>query len=182
MGDMFHKDVPYKFRRQMFDIIRMASQHKYLIFSKRYGQMTSFAYDMITRFPGEFNHVCWYASVSTQAEMEDAGWFLGRIPNDHSRGLSIEPLLEGIDLAPILKDYVRLPHIIIGCESGRNRRPCKLEWIENIVTQCQDADVDCYVKQIDTTDLIPAGVLNNKVSTNPEEWPPILRVRELPKP
>ena len=38
--------------------------------------------------------------------------------------------------------------IIVGCESGPKRRPCKIEWIENIVYQCQEAGVPVYVKQI----------------------------------
>lgn len=74
-----------------------------------------------------------------------------------------------------------LGHIIVGCESGPNRRPCKIEWIESVVNQCKDAGVPVYVKQIDTTDLVPPGVLNNKVSTKPVEWPKCLRVQEMPK-
>jgi len=77
--------------------------------------------------------------------------------------------------------FPTLDSIITGCESGPNRRPCKIEWIESIVNQCQQAGVHCYVKQIDTTDLCPPGVLNNKVSTKPEEWPKCLRVRRMPK-
>lgn len=38
--------------------------------------------------------------------------------------------------------------VVVGCESGPNRRPCKLEWIESIVDQCDTAGVKCHVKQI----------------------------------
>ena len=71
-------------------------------------------------------------------------------------------------------------HIIVGCESGSKRRPCKLEWIRDIVRQCKAANVPVFVKQIDTRELMPQGVLKNKVSHNPEEWPKDLRVQEYP--
>ena len=37
--------------------------------------------------------------------------------------------------------------IIVGAESGPNRRDCKVEWIEDIVDQCRAANVPVYVKQ-----------------------------------
>ena len=37
--------------------------------------------------------------------------------------------------------------VIVGGESGQNRRPMKLEWLESVVQQCQDAQVPCFVKQ-----------------------------------
>lgn len=74
-----------------------------------------------------------------------------------------------------------LDWVIVGCESGPKRRPCKLEWIRSIVQQCKEANVPCFVKQIDTTELKPQGVLGCKVSRNPEEWPEDLRVQEYPE-
>jgi protein gp37 len=42
-----------------------------------------------------------------------------------------------------------LNQVVVGCESGPKRRPCKLEWIESIVDQCDAAGVPCYVKQME---------------------------------
>ena len=61
--------------------------------------------------------------------------------------------------------------MIIGCESGPKRRPCKVEWVRDLVQQCRAANVAVFVKQLD---------INGKVSKNPEEWPEDLRVREYP--
>jgi len=66
----------------------------------------------------------------------------------------------------------RFEWVIVGCESGPKRRPCPIEWIENIVKQCQDAGVSVFVKQIE---------INGKVSHDMAEWPPALRVRQLPE-
>jgi protein gp37 len=96
--------------------------------------------------------------------------------------LSIEPLLENI----YIDDYLIHPHIpdgkiplcenkihqvIVGCESGANRRYCPENWIRNVVTQCKTADVSCYVKQIAMSD--------GKVITDPKLFPKDLQRREL---
>lgn len=65
-----------------------------------------------------------------------------------------------------------LDWLIIGCESGPKRRPCKLEWVKSLVEQCKAASVPVFVKQLS---------INGKVSHNPEEWPPWARKREYPR-
>ena len=37
--------------------------------------------------------------------------------------------------------------IIVGGESGPNRRPCEVAWITDIADQCRAAGVACFVKQ-----------------------------------
>ena len=62
--------------------------------------------------------------------------------------------------------------VVVGCESGPNRRPCKLEWVERIVEQCRIAGVPVFVKQI----CLPNGTFTNKI----EEFPEHLRIRQVP--
>jgi len=62
--------------------------------------------------------------------------------------------------------------VIVGCESGANRRPCKLEWIESVVGQCQSTGIPCFVKQIE---------INGRVEHDITKFPPELQVREYPK-
>ena len=72
------------------------------------------------------------------------------------------------------KPYVPDPTVnwlIIGCESGKNRRPCKIEWVRDLVNQCDAAGVAVYIKQLD---------INGKANKNPAEWPPDLRRQEYP--
>ena len=64
-----------------------------------------------------------------------------------------------------------LDWVIIGCESGPNRRPMELEWAVDLVSQCKAAGVAVFVKQIE---------VNGKVSHDPAEWDPVLQVREYP--
>lgn len=39
--------------------------------------------------------------------------------------------------------------VIVGCESGSNRRPCKIEWVRSIVEQCKAAGVKIFIKQLE---------------------------------
>ncbi len=59
--------------------------------------------------------------------------------------------------------------VVIGCESGPNRRPCKIEWMIDLVNQCKAAGVRVYVKQVSIN-----GIASKKMS----EWPKEIQVRE----
>ena len=97
------------------------------------------------------------------------------------RWVSLEPLLGPIDLnkRELLIDKRRFKYtlgnyldwVVVGCESGPKRRPCKIEWVREIVEQCRDAGVPVFVKQLS---------INGKVSHDMDEWPEDLRVREYP--
>lgn len=137
-------------------------------------------------------------SISTQKDADEMIPILLKIPAA-VLGVSIEPMLEEINLTglkPSLKttlnaldgwqrNYVTrakreqrnasqytngIKWIVIGCESGPKRRPCKLELIRSIVDQGKAANVLVYVKQME---------INGKVSHNPDEWPEWARTREL---
>ena len=117
------------------------------------------------------------------------------------RWLSLEPLLGPIDLIGDLSGGLRcdqcgytnrdagihMDHsictnkygghgwanwVVVGCESGQGRRPCKLEWVRKIVEQCEEANVPVWVKQIE---------IDGKVETDMDKFPKELQVRELPK-
>lgn len=68
--------------------------------------------------------------------------------------------------------YDGISGIIIGCDNRRDV-PFKLEWAEQVVDDCQAAGVSVYVKQIRLTDGGP-------MLTDPADFPPHLRVRDLP--
>ncbi len=172
VSDIFHKDVPFEYIDKVFTTMDASPRHRYMLFTKRWARAAAYF-----RNKEIDPNIHLYFSASYPTEVAEAVDHLLPIPVAR-RGLSLEPLL-GYVIVPHIQDF---DSVIVGCESlghGKPGRPCKLEWIESIVAQCQEAGVPVYVKQIDTRDLRPPGVLNNKVSTNPEEWPPSLRVREF---
>ena len=103
-----------------------------------------------------------------------------QIPGWANWWISCEPLLGPINLAltdrhPITGSLGTLPHppswVVVGCESGPKRRPCKIEWGESIAQQCADADVPVFVKQLD---------IGGKCVTDINQFPEHLRIRQVP--
>jgi protein gp37 len=125
--------------------------------------------------------------------------------------LSCEPLLEPIDLrkhlvgnivAKMLKGYGakakvpeylapppgRLDWVIAGGESGRNARPCYLDWLRSLRDQCYSADVSYFVKQLGSNSFSGGGIdkpikyttLDSKGEVF-DEFPEDLKIRETPK-
>ena len=162
--------------------MRRCPQHIFQILTKRADQM-----DLMTnacgipRLPN-----LWLGITAEDWQRADE-----RIPlllQTHAaiRFVSVEPMLEPV---PFARDvwtvanghspgWLKTEHnpngidwVIIGCESGPNRRSMELQWAIDLVEQCKAASVPVFVKQIP---------INGKVSKNPEEWPQVLRVREYP--
>ncbi len=207
-NDLFHKDVTDDFRDEVFGIMHRAPQHKYLILTKRIQRMLDYIsaiQDGWLDF-GEGRHdpppFIWAGvSCSNQADADKNIPILLQIPAA-VRFVSFEPLLEGIDIQkyPDIDNYQAtafshsgtpdwykplyrgLDWAIIGAETIgiHPGRPCKFEHVRNLIGQCKIAGVPVFVKQIDTRELKPSGVLGYKVSKNPEEWPEDLRLREYP--
>ena len=94
------------------------------------------------------------------------------------RWLSIEPLLDTINLDPVQmmdnrnRGRAVIDWVVVGCESGAKKRECKIEWIESIVEQCKQADIPVFVKQIQ---------INSNVVKDIQQFPLHLRVREYPR-
>jgi len=97
--------------------------------------------------------------------------------------LSAEPLLGPINLMKLVQ--IRHPDnegygvpsaklfswVVVGAESGPNRRPCELEWVEQIVETCQSCKIPVFVKQLDL-----GGKLVKEISKFPEH----LQIRQVP--
>ncbi|MBQ1428722.1 MAG: DUF5131 family protein [Kiritimatiellae bacterium] len=84
--------------------------------------------------------------------------------------ISAEPLLGPIDMG--FRETRFLPDlVVVGCESGPNRRPCKVGWIESIVDQCLAAHIPVFVKQIS---------LCGKCVADINQFPAHLRIRQVP--
>lgn len=114
--------------------------------------------------PKRRNNVWLLCSASTQADLEAGLPHLlacrGLVP---VLGLSLEPLLEPIDLDSLYPGglccgegpYVRgIDWVIVGGESGPHARPCNVEWIRDIVRQCRDAGVRVFVKQLGAHSIV----------------------------
>jgi protein gp37 len=120
-------------------------------------------------------------------------------------GVSLEPLLAPVTLARWLHSYHApeeppLPTIdwaIVGGESGPKARPFNVEWAEDILDECKGTGTRVFMKQLGanatrtpTDDECNVGIIHpdelwavrtrDRKGGDPTEWPPHLRVRELP--
>lgn len=169
MGDMFHPKVPFEFISKvwdvMFDCMNIANNpvhlyrksHTFMVLTKRPKRLLEFANWMSKKCQRiDYPNVHLGITICNQAEADEKIPILLQIPAAH-RWLSIEPLLEEIDLMEMLPGHYwydwekgcLIDYIVIGCESGPHRRPCKLEWVKSIVDQCKAAGVKCWVKQLE---------------------------------
>ena len=89
------------------------------------------------------------------------------------RWLSLEPLLGPIDMQfqYIAPEDFPFDWVVVGAESGPNRRPCKLEWVESIVRQCRKAGIKIFVKQLD---------IDGELVKDIAKFPPELQIRQVP--
>jgi protein gp37 len=84
-------------------------------------------------------------------------------------GMFIQP--DNCDCFRIDERLMDIDWAVIGCESGTDRRPCKLDWVSNVVEAFQQADKPIYVKQLE---------VNGKVTGKLNKFPESLRVRQFP--
>jgi len=100
------------------------------------------------------------------------------------RFLSVEPMLGPVDLSlwiPTLEveretrkpgeDFV--DWVIVGGESGPGARPCAIEWIRDVVRQCREAGVPCFVKQLGGNAVVNYydDAKRSLYESNGWEWP-----------
>jgi len=67
----------------------------------------------------------------------------------------------------------RLDWVIVGAESGPGRRPCRIEWVRDIVGQCRAAGVPVFIKQLD----LPG---HTKVVKDVTMFPADLQIQQWP--
>jgi len=97
--------------------------------------------------------------------------------------LSLEPLHGPIDFPFGIPEEI--DWVIVGGESGNDNgpykyRPCKLEWINKIVAQCNEQEVPVFIKQLGTQ-LAKDLELTDRHGGNIDEFPKHLQIRQFPK-
>ena len=140
MSDLFHKDIPDEYLRQVWDVMMEVDRHVYQILTKRPQLMVEKIHQLGLPTP---EHIWLGTSVEDQKRADL------RLPHLLATGapmkfLSCEPLLGPVDLTPWLHD---LQWVIDGGESGPGRRPADYDWFRQIRNDCLTVGVDYYHKQ-----------------------------------
>lgn len=194
MGDLFHESVPFEWIDEVMAVIALCPQHTFQILTKRPGRMSDYFQECNHLGCGLgdriSNGIALHANVPPTdirknwplkhlwlgVTCENQKWLDRYYDIEGIQAsklfVSFEPLLSNIE-THFDTTLLRKPDwAIIGCESGPGRRPCKLEWVRNIVAQCRAAGVAVFVKQLS---------ISNKVIHDIEQFPEDLRIQEYPE-
>lgn len=136
MSDLFHEEVPARFIRRVFDVMRLAHWHRFQVLTKRSERLV----ELSAELP-------WPPNVWMGVSVENDAYSF-RI--DHLRGtramikfLSLEPLLSPL---PSL-DLSGIDWVIVGGESGPGARPMQAAWVVDIRDRCREKKVPFFFKQ-----------------------------------
>ena len=192
VGDLFHEDVLVEYIDEIMTRIAMCPQHIFIILTKRTNRMFEYfkntvQYDNWSHLIEdialrEFNELLMVEpplkNLWVGVSCENQKYADERIPilietPAQKRIVSLEPLLESVDISDYVNIRSTLDWVIIGAESigGRPGRECKIEWVESIVQQCKDAGTPVFVKQLHI-----GGKLEHDINKFPEH----LQIRQYP--
>ncbi len=179
MGDALSEGIDFDYLKD--EIIDVAtgpdgSRHLWLWLTKRPKRMAEFA-----EWLRETHGVPWPDNLvamtsvtnrTTRSRIDQ----LRKVPA-RFRGLSVEPLVESVDL-----DLTHVDWLIVGGESGKYSREFDIEWARSLKEQCSEANVAFFVKQLGANaveDGFPVE-LRDSHGGDWNEWPVDLRDREFP--
>ena len=136
MSDLFHEDVPIDFLHRVFKTMRSTPQHIFQVLTKRTDRLASLNPDL---------H--WANNIWMGVTVEDRDC-LHRIDtlrecDAEVKFLSCEPLLQSLGEI----NLTDIDWVIVGGESGPGARPMEKAWVEELMAQCQTANVPFFFKQ-----------------------------------
>lgn len=162
MGDLFHPDVPVEFIDRVFAIMALATQHTFIILTKRPLRMKEYIKYRAARNFYHLKHIEWPlpcvwlgVSCENQRAADERIPILLQTPAA-VRFVSVEPMLGPVDLETQLGNAEESRHclngwhgidwVICGGETGPRARPMHPAWVRSLQNQCQAAGVPFFFK------------------------------------
>lgn len=148
MSDLFHEKVPVSWIQSIFDVMLRVPRHQFQILTKRERRMAEVVPHLRLPDGSEWasnpaRHVVLGVSVENQECADRRIPVLAATPAA-VRFLSVEPLLEAVDLRGLLD---KIHWCIVGEESGPRSRPMNIDWVRAIRDECIKARVPVFFKQ-----------------------------------
>jgi protein gp37 len=174
MADVFDNKAPEAWRADLWALIRATPALDWLLLTKRPQNIAA----MLSGDWGEGWANVWLGTTTeNQAEANRRIPYLVAVPAT-VRFLSVEPMIEPVDLAPWLGE---LHWGIVGGESGVGNRSREMrpEWLRVLRDQVQGAGANLFVKQVGSNRAAWPGVRHLK-GEDPAEWPADLRIQDFP--
>lgn len=136
MSDLFHKDVPVDYIRQVFDVMNRAHWHRFQVLTKRAERVAELS-----------DSLDWSDNIWMGVSVENKNFVhrIDRLRETKARikFLSLEPLLSPLKNL----NLTNIDWVIVGGESGFKARPIKEDWVIDIKNQCDQAKTAFFFKQ-----------------------------------
>lgn len=138
MSDLFHPNVSEEFVAKVWEVMRDTSHHHFQILTKRPDRMA----EILARIcPTPLKNVWLGTSVEGQGVVHRIGE-LREVPAA-IRFISFEPLIDSVgDI-----NLTGIDWAIVGGESGKDARPIKEIWIDDIHRSCRFYETAFFFKQ-----------------------------------
>lgn len=146
LSDVADACAPQEWRNTIVDCALLTPNLNYLLLTKRPQNYTR----MFDPPPGNM-----WGGTTVGVRTSIARIRHLRETNFKIKFLSVEPLLE--DLGEL--DLSGIDWVIVGGESGTNKRPFNADWARSIRDQCKEQGVAFFMKQIDKVQPIPADLM-----------------------
>lgn len=198
MGDALSASIPfeYLFQQIVWNVTsHLGMRHDWQWLTKRPARMAEFSAWLATEKGTKWPSNLWaMTSITDAGSVKRMGLLEGVGDADTTRVLSVEPLEGPVSLE--LDRHAGIHGVIVGGGSGSLARPCKQEWIEEVVRDCRANDRTVFVKQLGACfdgnrggrPLVGKRMgrkdvdkLGDDHGQNWDEWPENLRVRQLPE-
>ncbi len=145
MSDLFHRDVPLDFIKEVLDVCRRAHWHQFQILTKR-----------SQRLAKDGKLLDWPPNVwmGTSVESQEYAFRVAHLREVPAavRFISFEPLIGPVDSV----DLTGIHWAIVGGESGPGSRPAHPDWFRKIRKLCEKSGTAFFFKQFG--DFAPAPV------------------------
>ena len=163
MSDLFHKNIPLDFIKQVFDVMNDNPQHVFQVLTKRADRLFELHKEL------KWTHNIWMG-VSVEDDRVIERINLLRKTKAKVKFLSLEPLI-----GPLSKlNLKKIDWVIVGGESGHKPRPMNPDWVLEIQDQCEKAGVAFFFKQWGGRNKKASGRLLN--GRTYDEMPEILEI------
>lgn len=171
MSDLFHRDIPESFVRQIFEVMLRVDHHIYQVLTKRPSRAVRFFIRNHDLFPE--GHIPDHIWMGTSVENQDVAHRVDHIRELPAavRFLSCEPLLGDLSL-----NLEGIHWVIVGGESGADFRPLDLDAARGVREQCREAGVAFFFKQVGGRTPKSGGRLLDGLKH--DEYPDIAAVRQ----
>lgn len=138
LSDLFHEDVPADFIKQALDVMWCKADVDWQILTKRPARALS----IVNSWGTLPDHIWFGVTCENQRRLDERLPILEQV-NAELRWLSVEPMLGPVRIP----SFDALSWVVVGAESGDNRRPFDKSWAQAVRDDCRAVGVPFFYKQ-----------------------------------